>query len=307
MTPISTSAESVRSFIDQMGVATSGDALAVLRCLSLNINAAMSGAVSAQDDTLQSQILRLDRIQQSRVAERLAQGQRIEGYMAWSVEEAHSLQAVVSELKLSNGVGFGPFEPLVSYQRQVTAADGSVVNEEGATTAERFSDWLTDYERSVNAQGQVVWTHVGGADGEPRETIVFTELDTLLGVPAPQVDGLQRQIAQDTAAIVAELATAVNMLRFTLEEWWGDVRIDDRWHLFARHNEDQRTERRLDGMREEADRLRTQLQSLGHEWPTLAQALAALQMIDGETPSASSQTEEAVPPAEPKRSASHGL
>lgn len=301
MTPISSSADSVRSFIDQMGVATSGDALAVLRCLSLNINAAMTGAVSSQETDLQPQILRLERIQQSRVAERLADGQRIEGYVAWSADEADSLQAVVNELKFD--AGFGPLEPLVRYQRQVTLADGTTVTEDNATTASRFAGWLTDYERSVNDLGQVVWTHIGGAEGGPRETIVFTELEHLVGAPAQQVDRLARQIEQDTAGIIAELKTAVNMLRFTLEEWWGDVRIDERWYRFARHNEDKRVERQLDAVREDIDVLRSSLQALGHEWPALAQALAALQITDADQPAAL-PAEELRPPAEPERSAS---
>lgn len=273
MTPLSLPAESISSFIDQQGVATSGDALAVLRCLSLNINAAMAGAVGENDVRLNEQALRLDRLGQSQLVSRLNAGERVEGYVGWPSQEAEALKLVVNELKFP--AGFGPFEPLVRYQRQVTMPDGTVLSDESTTTASRFQNWLTDYERSVNDLGQVVWTRVADMDGGLRLTIVFTELENLQGVPAAQVDQLKVQVATELATTVVSLATAVTEQRFTLEEWWSDVRIDERWHQFARHNEDRRTERQLDDVRAEVTQLRARLQAMGHDWPPLARALSA--------------------------------
>ena len=265
--------DSLAGFIEQQGVATSGDALAVLRCLSLNINAAMCGAVSEQDTRLNEQLLRLERIVQSRLLERLADGQRLGGYVGWTPDEAEALRLQVDALQFP--AGLGPFEPLVRYQREVTMPDGTVFLYNDATTASQFSDWLTDYERSVNDLGQVVWTRVAEVDGGFRLTIVFTELETLQGVPEAQFDQLQRQVEDARAVGIGTLVVASNTLRFTLEEWWGDLRIDDRWHSFARHNEDRRVERKLDEMRQEITQLRAQLHSVGHEWPTLAERLEA--------------------------------
>lgn len=279
MTPLSTSVDSISSFIEQQGVVSSGDALAVLRCLSLSINASLSGAVDARDVRLNEQALRLERLEQSRLVDRLNAGRRVEDYVGWPPEEAEALKLVVSELKLP--AGFGPFEPLVRYQRQVTMPDGTVLNDENATTASRFKNWLTDYERSVNDLGQVVWTRVADMDGGLRLTIVFTELETLQGVPATQVDQLKVQVATTLATTIVSLATAVTEQRFTLQEWWSDVRIDERWYRFSRHNEDRRTERHLDDMRTEITQLRAGLQALGQEWPSLAQALLALQAQEG--------------------------
>lgn len=257
MLPASSSIDSLQGFIRQFGVADSGDALAILRSLGLSINEALSGAVQTQRSDLQSRIDRLELRRQQ--LDRLATGEPIGDFIAWPVDEANALRASLSSPDDPDGP-FGPFETFVRFQRELIT-DSGTTTEQGTTIAGQ-ADWLSDYTRSTNAQGQVVWTKV---DSEAGETIVFTELETLAGVPKQDVDQLKFSLIMDIAQTVLSTFTQSTQLRYTLVEWLGEVRIDERWMKFARSTEERRSDAQLAAVKQELTALLERLHDIGRE------------------------------------------
>ncbi len=255
MTPVSTSLDSLQGFIRQFGVADSGDPLAILRNLGLQINEAMAGAVDTRSTDLQA---RIDALQQkSDLLDRLAAGEPLGDFIVWPVDEANALRAA---LATPTSDPLSPFETFVRYQREVISVGGGTTTEQGTTIASQ-ADWLSDYTRSVNEFGQVVWTKVGGGG----ETVVFTELETLAGAPAPQVNAAKGELVLEMSQLIVNVATETQRLRFTLQEWLTDVRIDERWMQFARRTEDRRSDAQLDTQRQELRTLIERLHELGRE------------------------------------------
>lgn len=257
MHPVSTSLDSLQGFIQQFGIADSGDALAVLRSLGLSINESMAGAIGTQGADVEAQIKRL---QQTRdLLDRVSAGEPVDGFIAWPADEADALRGAFP----AGDDPFGPFETFTQYQRQVLSADGTSTTEQGITIASQ-ADWLSDYTRSVNDQGQVVWTQVVDNGGTP-EVIVFTELKTLKGVPEATANALEFRLATDIANATQSLYAGTNQLRFTLVEWLSDVRIDERWQKFGRDTEARRSDARLDTQRQELAALLERLREIGRE------------------------------------------
>ena len=258
MNSVSPPVDSLQSFIKTFGVADSGDPLAVLRSLGMSINEAMAGAVGGISDDLE---VRLNRVEQrGELLTRLQAGESIGDFMVWPADEASALRTTLLASFGDPDYPFGPFETFVRYQREVTTASGTAT-EQGTTIADQ-ADWLSDYTRSVNELGQVVWTSVSGSGGE---TIVFTELETLSGVPAPQAQAAQERLALDIVQLVVDVQADTQKVRFTLQEWLTDVRIDERWMQFARGNEERRSDARLDTQRHELRALLDRLHEIGQE------------------------------------------
>lgn len=257
MNPVSTSPDSLTSFVQQFGgIANSGDALAILRNLGLSINEALAGAIETQGADLEDKIKQL---QQNRdLLDRVAAGESVDGFVVWPAGEADALRSAFP----TGDDPFGPFETFIQYRRQVLAADGTTTTDEGTTIASK-ADWLSDYTRSVNDQGQVVWTKV--VDGDTPEVIVFTELKTLKGVPESTANALEFRLATDIGNATQSLYTTSNQLRFTLVEWLGDVRIDERWQKFGRDTEARRSDAQLDTQRQELRALLDRLHEIGRE------------------------------------------
>lgn len=257
MLPASSSIDSLQGFIRQFGVADSGDALAILRSLGLSINEALSGAVQTQQSDLQSRIDRLE-LRRSQL-DRLVAGEPIGDFIAWPVDEANALRAIWSTPDDPDGP-FSPFETFVRYQREVFTASGTTT-EQGTTIASQ-ADWLSEYTHSTNAQGQVVWTKV---DSDTGETIVFTELETLAGVPKQEVEDLKFSLIMDIGQLVVSAFSQSTQLRYTLVEWLSDVRIDERWMKFARRTEDRRSDGQLDAVKQDLTLLLERLHEIGRE------------------------------------------
>lgn len=256
MNPVSTSLDSLQGFVRQFGIADSGDALAVLRSLGLSINEAMAGAIGTQNTDLEDRIQRLAHSRE--LLERVAAGRPMGGFVAWPVDEANALRSAFTP----PDDPFGPFETFIQYQREVIAADGSRTSETGSTIASQ-ANWLSDYTRSVNQLGQVVWTQVGG--GDAPETIVFTELETLQGVPEARVQALEVRLVLELGSAVQALVAGSTQLRYTLVEWLGEVRVDERWQKFGRANEERRSDAQLDTRRQELAALLERLHEIGQE------------------------------------------
>lgn len=258
MNSISLPVDSLQSFVKTFGVADCGDPIAVLRSLGLSINEAMAGAVGATGDDLEARLNRLE--QRGDLLARLQAGEPIGNFLAWPVEEASALRGALQAAFGEPDYRFGPFETFVRYEREVTTASGTTT-EQGTTIADR-ADWLSNYTRSVNELGQVVWTSVSGTSGE---TIVFTELETLSGVPASQAQAAQGRLVMDIAQLVVDVYAVEQKVRFTLQEWLTDVRIDERWMQFARGNEERRSDNQLATQRQELTTLLERLRVLGQE------------------------------------------
>lgn len=257
MNPVSTSLDSLQGFIQQFGIADSGDPLAVLRSLGLSINEAMAGAIGTQGAGVEDRIKRLQDTRDLLV--RVAAGEPVDGFIAWPADEADALRSAFP----AGDDPFGPFETFIQYQRQVLSADGTSTTEQGTTIASQ-ADWLSDYTRSVNDQGQVVWTKVVDNGGTPQ-IIVFTELQTLKGVPESTANALEFRLATDIANTTQSLYAGTNQLRFTLVEWLSDVRIDERWQKFGRDTEARRSDAQLDTQRQELAALLERLHEIGRE------------------------------------------
>lgn len=254
MTPVSTSLESLQGFIRQFGVADSGDPLAILRNLGLQINEAMAGAIDTRKSDLQA---RIDALQEKGdLLDRLAAGQPLGDFIVWPVDEANALRAA---LATPGSDPLSPFETFVRYQREVTTIIGTTTDQ--GTTLASEADWLSDYTRSVNELGQVVWTKVGSVG----ETVVFTELETLAGAPAARVNHAKDDLALQMSQLIVSVATDTQKLRFTLQEWLSDVRIDERWMQIARGTEERRSDARLDTQRQELTALLDRLHEIGQE------------------------------------------
>lgn len=299
MNPVSTSIDSLQGFIQQFGIADSGDALAVLRSLGLSINEAMAGAIGTQGADVEAKIKHL---QQTRdLLDRVVAGEPIDGFITWPADEADALRGAFP----SGDDPFGPFETFIQYRRQVLSADGTSTTEEGTTIASK-ADWLSDYTRSVNDQGQVVWTKVVG--GDTPEVIVFTELKTLKGVPESTANALELRLATDIATTTQNLYTGSNQLRFTLVEWLSDVRIDDRWQKFGRDTEARRSDAQLDAQRQELRALLERLAEIGREGipmpPPPPEVAAAVAVAAGAQPAPPANEAERSEEEPPRRVAS---
>ncbi|NIM42003.1 MAG: hypothetical protein GTN86_12615 [Xanthomonadales bacterium] len=260
MTPVSTSLDSLQGFIRQFGVADSGDPLAILRSLGIQINEAMAGAVETQKTDLEARLAALKT--KGELLDRLAAGEPLGDFIVWPVDEANALRAA---LATPTSDPLSPFETFVRYQREVIAAGGGSTTTDQGTTIASQADWLSDYTRSVNEFGQVVWTKVGAGGGTLGETIVFTELETLAGAPAPRVNAAQGELVLEMSQLVLGVAAETQKLRFTLKEWLSDVRIDERWMQFGRRTEARRSDAQLDTQRQELLALLERLDELGHE------------------------------------------
>jgi hypothetical protein len=244
MNSISLPVDSLQSFVKTFGIADCGDPLAVLRSLGLSINEAMASAVGGIGADLEIGLSRLE--QWGDLLARLQAGEPIGNFLAWPVEEASALRSALQATFGDTDYPFGPFETFIRYQREVTTVSGTTT--EQGTTIAAGADWLSNYTRSVNELGQVVWTSVSGTGGE---TIVFTELATLSGVPASQAQAAQGRLVIDIAQLVVDVHSNEQKLRFTLQEWLTDVRIDERWMQFARRTEERRSDAQLDTSRQE--------------------------------------------------------
>ena len=267
MTPVSTSLESLQGFIRQFGVASSGDPLAILRNLGLQINEAMAGAVGTQKTDLQA---RIDRLQETGdLLQRLAAGEPLGDFIVWPVDEANALRAA---LATPTNDPLSPFETFIRYQREVVTIVGTTTDQ--GTTLASEADWLSDYTRSVNELGQVVWTKVS----DVGVTLVFTELETLAGAPVSRVEAARNELALETVRLTVGVVNDTQKLRFTLQEWLSDVRIDERWMQFARRTEERRSDAQLDTQRQELRALLDRLHEIGQEpveMPPLARRVEA--------------------------------
>jgi hypothetical protein len=284
---MSNSIDSIGQLINQFGVAESGDGLAVLRFLGLEINAAMVNVLGADADELRRGIERLGERMQLRFHERLSpMGQLDLGNVMdvpqddayWTPQAWQSLAADLS----SNGYALRSAEAATQVQLVATEYPDlkttTVVSVLDAAALERLmSEELKGDWRSTMQQGQRVWrmdqkTEKGGIEYR------LTEQRALVRASQAEVQALMNQIDDDTLAVLEDVVDTVRMVEISLREWAIDFLADERVFLRARQTDD----RRVTSQEEEArqafqllmERARTREPGLGDLGSRLASEAA---------------------------------
>lgn len=276
------SIESIGQLINQFGVAESGDGLAVLRFLGMEVNAAMVGALGGDTQDLLRAQAELDARLQMQLKERLSpEGQyRFDsgldqpgGSAFWARDVWEALEADLATLgyELKNP----RFQSLVSnevlYSPEIDRPDELVqdlVREEHLNRSPE-DGWTA----SVNAEGQRVWTKTFPFE-DGQITLRTTELQKLVEASQSRVTDLIEQIDADTLELVDDLSRIVNTVQITLREWAMDFLADERMFLQARKTDDQRVNAQLEAAAREFRQMMDKLGVLAPQWTSLSQQLA---------------------------------
>lgn len=281
---MSTSIDSIGQLIHQFGVAESGDGLAVLRFLGLEINAAMVDVLGADADELRRGIERLGERMQLRLHERLSpMGQLDLGHVLdvppddayWTPQAWQSVSADLS----SNGYALLSAEPATQvelvateYPDRTSTTATSVLD---AAELERLmSEEFKGNWRSTVEHGQRVWRMDQKTEGGGIE-YRLTEQRSLVRASQTEVQALMNQIDDDTLAVVEDVVDAVRMVEISLREWAIDFLADERAFLRARQTDDRRVAAQTDEARQALHLLMERARAREHEGADMSSHLAA--------------------------------
>ncbi len=282
---MSTSIDSIGQLINQFGVADSGDGLAVLRFLGLEINAAMVGVLGADADELRRSIDTLGERTQLQLYERLSLagqldlGDSVPGADAlaiWTSEVWEGLRSDLSTL----GYRLNSAQPANHLRYDITFPPPAAPYSEQAVFTETMLDStvrsrvMGDWQPSVNGEGQRVWTVVTGNPPD-TQTHTMTELQSIVIADPTEVSELMTQIDADTLTVVEDVMKQVNLVNFTLQEWMRDFLADERLFLQARKGDDNRTAAQTEAATRELRQILERLQAQGPQLEGLLNRLVS--------------------------------
>lgn len=272
------SIETLGNIINQFGVASCGDGLAVLRLLGLEVNASMVDVIGGDAVALRITLDKLKERLDLGLGDRLSEAGRFDTSQVDFVDETGAYWTPEEFADLSVDVASGGYrmpagQPAVLIQMLIEAPDGST--ESGTIILDRatFLAATGDWETSTNAEGQSVWTQTVEDDAGTHRT-VYTLEQNLTRASRTQVDDLLARVDGDTQALVDEAGEIVAKVGITLQEWMVDFRNDERWIRQAMDAEDRRVARLMDSFRQEVRAQFGRLQGHVFNWNGVAASIA---------------------------------
>lgn len=283
---MSTSIESIGQLITQFGVAESGDGLALLRFLSLEVNAAMVNVIGADAAELRHSIERLGERAELKLHERLSPAGQLDLSAVidvpkddayWTPEDWEALRADLS----THGYVLRSASAATHIELVVTEHPGasthtvqSVLNAaelQRLMSEELKGDWRWSLEN-----GKRVWTmsQKVGNDGVIEHRLI--EQQALVRASQTEVQALMNRIDDDTLVVAHETLRIVRMVEVSLRGWVIDFLADERSFQRARHTDERRLASRqeADAAHAEFRLLMERLRTLQQTWPDLGDRLA---------------------------------